>query len=248
MLRRLGNMLNTDVIFPCPLLYMTAGWIYGVAEGRDNTIFVLFLRYIMNDVTSLFLMKEKIVFATNNSHKLSELRQIVGERYEILSLADIDCHDDIPETADTLEGNALLKAQWVKEHYGYDCFADDTGLEVDALGGAPGVHSARYAPGEGHDAAANTALLLKNLQGVANRKARFCTVIALLQGDRTMMFEGEVKGCILTAPRGEGGFGYDPVFMPEGWDKSFAEASAEEKNAVSHRGRATRALLEYLNH
>jgi len=191
-------------------------------------------------------MAEKIVFATNNSHKLSELRQIVGNRYEILSLADINCHDDIPETADTLEGNALLKAQWVKDHYGFDCFADDTGLEVDALGGAPGVHSARYAPGEGHDAAANTKLLLKNMEGVENRSARFRTVIALIKGKDTVMFEGEVRGSILESPRGEGGFGYDPVFQPEGWEKTFAEATADEKNAVSHRGRATRALLDYL--
>lgn len=189
---------------------------------------------------------EKIVFATNNAHKLAELRQIAGDRYEILSLADIDCHDDIPETAETLEGNALQKARWVKERYGYDCFADDTGLEVEALGGAPGVHSARYAPGDGHDSAANTALLLKNMEGMENRSARFRTVIALINDGETRMFEGEVKGCILTAPRGEGGFGYDPVFMPEGWDKSFAEATPEEKNAVSHRGRATRALLDYL--
>lgn len=195
---------------------------------------------------SLTSMAEKIVFATNNAHKLSELRQIVGDRYEILSLADIDCHDDIPETADTLEGNALQKARWVKERYGYDCFADDTGLEVEALDGAPGVHSARYAPGEGHDAAANTALLLKNMEGKENRTARFRTVIALIKDGKTQMFEGIVKGCILTVPRGEGGFGYDPVFQPEGWDKSFAEASAEEKNAVSHRGRATRALLDNL--
>ncbi len=191
-------------------------------------------------------MAEKIVFATNNSHKLSELRQIVGNRYEILSLADINCHDDIPETADTLEGNALLKAQWVKDHYGYDCFADDTGLEVDALGGAPGVHSARYAPGEGHDAAANTELLLRNMEGIENRSARFRTVIALIKGNDTVMFEGEVRGSILESPRGEGGFGYDPVFQPEGWEKTFAEATADEKNAVSHRGRATRALLDYL--
>lgn len=189
---------------------------------------------------------QKIVFATNNAHKLAELRQIAGDRYEILSLADIDCHDDIPETAETLEGNALQKARWVKERYGYDCFADDTGLEVEALGGAPGVHSARYAPGDGHDSAANTALLLKNMEGKENRTARFRTVIALIKDGETRMFEGEVKGCILTASRGEGGFGYDPVFMPESWNKSFAEATPEEKNAVSHRGRATRALLDYL--
>lgn len=189
----------------------------------------------------------QLVFATNNTHKLAELRQIAGGRYEILSLADIGCHDDIPETADTLEGNALLKARWVKERYGYDCFADDTGLEVDALGGAPGVRSARYAPGDGHDSAANTALLLHNLEGETHRRARFRTAIALILGDREHLFEGIVDGDIATAPSGHGGFGYDPVFVPEGWTKSFAEATPDEKNAVSHRGRAVRALISFLS-
>ena len=191
-------------------------------------------------------MTNRIVFATNNAHKLGELRQIAGDRYEILSLADIGCHDDIPEDAPTLEGNALQKAKWVKERYGYDCFADDTGLEVEALGGAPGVHSARYAPGEGHDSQANMALLLRNMEGKTNRKARFRTVIAFAHGDEVDYFDGIVEGSILEAPRGEGGFGYDPVFQPDGWDMTFAEASAEAKNAISHRGRATRKFLEYL--
>lgn len=189
---------------------------------------------------------EKIVFASNNPHKLEELRKMVGPGLAILSLSDIGCHDDIPETADTLEGNALLKASWVKEHYGYDCFADDTGLEVEALDGAPGVHSARYAPGEGHDAAANTALLLKNLAGKNNRKARFRTVIALIKGNDTHMVDGIVEGRIMETPAGGGGFGYDPVFMPDGWNKTFAEATADEKNAVSHRGRAVAKLLALL--
>lgn len=189
---------------------------------------------------------EKIVFASNNPHKLEELRKMVGDRLTILSLSDIGCHDDIPETSDTLEGNALLKARWVKERYGYDCFADDTGLEVEALDGAPGVHSARYAPGEGHDSAANTALLLKNLEGEENRKARFRTVIALIKDGKTYTVDGIVKGHIIDTPAGCGGFGYDPVFMPDGWNKTFAEASADEKNAVSHRGRAVTALLELL--
>lgn len=192
-------------------------------------------------------MKRKIVFATNNAHKLEELRRIAGSGFEILSLADIGCHDDIPETADTIEGNARLKACWVRDHYGFDCFADDTGLFVDSLGGAPGVYSARYAGGEGHDSAANTALLLKNLTGKTDRRARFRTVIALTEGpDSVRLFEGSVEGEIMEQPAGCGGFGYDPVFRPLCWDKTFAEASADEKNAVSHRGRATRLLLTWL--
>ena len=191
-------------------------------------------------------MENTIVFATNNAQKLSELKQIVGDRINILSLADIGCHDDIPETADTLEGNALQKARWVSERYGYDCFADDTGLEVACLGGAPGVCSARYAGGEGHDSAANMALLLKNMEGAHDRSARFRTVIALIR-DGTHLFEGEVHGEILTAPSGTAGFGYDPVFRPLGWDITFAEASSEMKNSISHRGRAVRALVEYLS-
>ena len=189
---------------------------------------------------------KQIVFATNNAHKLSELRQIVGEKFDILSLADIDCHDDIPETADTLEGNAAIKARWVRDKYGYDCFADDTGLEVAALGGAPGVHSARYAGGEGHDSEANMARLLSELDGVADRHARFRTVICLTLGGEEHFFDGIVEGEILTGPRGSEGFGYDPLFRPDGWTKTFAEATALEKNAVSHRGRATKKLIDYL--
>ena len=201
---------------------------------------------IIINVLSDFLMQE-IVFATNNQHKLSELRRIVGERFHILSLSDIGCHEDIPETADTLTGNAFQKARYVKEHYGYDCFADDTGLMVDALGGAPGVYSARYA-GPGHDSAANMRLLLHNMQGVTDRSARFVTVIALLLNGEELTFEGCVEGEILTAPEGEGGFGYDPVFRPEGHDVSFALMTADAKNAISHRGRATARLMEYLDH
>ena len=190
---------------------------------------------------------KKIVFATNNSHKLDELRAIAAGRFEVLSLADIDCHDDIPETADTLEGNALQKARYVKQHFGYDCFADDTGLMVDALDGAPGVYSARYA-GPGHDSAANMAKLLSEMEGKTDRRARFVTVIALIEGDRETTFEGCVEGRILTAPDGNAGFGYDPVFAPDEADgRSFASMSAEEKNAISHRGRATRRLMEYLD-
>ncbi|MDE6395173.1 MAG: non-canonical purine NTP diphosphatase [Duncaniella sp.] len=189
---------------------------------------------------------QEIVFATNNQHKLAELRRIVGDRYRILSLADIGCHEDIPETADTLEGNARQKARYIREHYGYDCFADDTGLMVDALGGAPGVYSARYA-GPGHDSAANMRLLLANMDGKTDRSARFVTVIALILDGREMTFEGRVEGEILTSPEGEGGFGYDPVFRPEGREVSFAMMSADDKNSISHRGRATAKLIEYLD-
>lgn len=190
---------------------------------------------------------QEIVFATNNQHKLSELRRIVGKRFRILSLSDIGCHEDIPETADTLRGNALQKARYVREHYSYDCFADDTGLMVDALGGEPGVYSARYA-GPGHDSAANMRLLLENMRGVTDRSARFVTVIALILNGQELTFEGCVEGEILTAPEGDGGFGYDPVFRPEGFDISFALMTADAKNAISHRGRATARLMEYLDH
>lgn len=191
-------------------------------------------------------MKRRIVFATNNAHKLEELRAIAGDRLEILSLADIGCHDDIPENEPTIEGNAIAKARWVRDRYGYDCFADDTGLMVDALGGEPGVHSARYA-GPGHDSQANVDLLLSRLAGIADRKAHFTTVIALTEGDEVKVFEGRVDGEILTERDGEGGFGYDPVFRPDGYAESFASMTPEEKNAISHRGRATARLLEYFN-
>lgn len=191
------------------------------------------------------LNMQDIVFATNNQHKLEEIRRIVGGKFRILSLKEIGCEEDIPETADTLEGNALMKARFVKEHYGYDCFADDTGLMVDALGGAPGVYSARYA-GPGHDSAANMALLLKNLDGVTERSARFVTVIALILNGQEMTFEGRVEGEILTVPAGTSGFGYDPVFKPTESSVSFAEMSADAKNAISHRGRATAKLMTYL--
>ncbi len=189
---------------------------------------------------------DKLVFATNNAHKLGELRKMLAGRFCVVSLADIGCHDDIPEDADTFEGNALAKAQWVLERYGLDCIADDSGLEVDALGGAPGIHSARYA-GAGHDDAANNAKLLSELAGAADRSARFRTVIALVRKDHEpMFFHGTVEGTILYAPQGDAGFGYDPLFVPQGWSKSFAEASPDEKNAVSHRGRAVRELCKYL--
>lgn len=189
--------------------------------------------------------KKTLVFVTNNSHKLAELRAIIGDDFDLCSLADIGCGDDIPEPFDTLEENALAKARWVKQRYGFDCFADDTGLEVDALGGQPGVRSARYA-GDGHDSAANMALLLKNMENHDRRTARFRTVIALIEGDDEHLFEGVVEGNILREQHGEEGFGYDPVFQPLGWDRTFAQASPSEKNAVSHRGRAVKKLIDYL--
>ena len=190
---------------------------------------------------------KKIVFATNNAHKLQELRQILGNQYEILGLADIGCHEDIPETADTIEGNACMKAEYVKQHYGYDCFSDDTGLEIDALNGEPGVLSARYA-GPGHDSEANIEKVLKKLDGVTERTARFRTAIALLQGDEMHLFEGQVEGVILTERHGTGGFGYDSIFQPvEGDGSTFAQMSPQDKNSISHRGRAVAKLVEFLN-
>ncbi len=188
-----------------------------------------------------------LIFATNNTHKLDELRQILAGRYNVLSLNDIDCHEDIPETAPDIEGNAVMKAQWVHEHYGIDCFSDDTGLEVDALNGEPGVRSARYAT-DGHDSEANIDKLLGKLQGVTERSARFRTVIALIRDGELHTFRGEVEGEILTERHGMGGFGYDSVFRPvEGDGRTFAQMSAEEKNAISHRGRAVARLCEFLN-
>jgi len=231
----------------------------------------------------------KIVFATNNKHKLEEIRSILGEDFEVLSLNDIGCHEDIPETADTLEGNALQKAQYIFEKYGYDCFADDTGLEVQALGGEPGIYSARYAALDGdgsisHDSEANMTKLLHKLEGVENRQARFRTVIALIthpqslpkggksdmisvnKGNQTSLpsggieggynpspregnrvgFEGIVNGSIIRERRGGEGFGYDPIFQPEGYDKTFAELGSEIKNHISHRARAVQKLADYL--
>lgn len=186
-----------------------------------------------------------IVFATNNAHKLEEVRAIISGEINIVSLADIGCHDDIPETAETLEGNALLKAQYIKEHFGYDCFADDTGLEVETLNGEPGVRSARYA-GNNHDASANMEKLLRVLEGNPNRKARFRTVIALLADGQVIYFEGTVNGRIIEEKRGTTGFGYDPVFMPDGYDETFAELGADIKNEISHRAIATRKFAERL--
>ncbi|MBO4905814.1 MAG: non-canonical purine NTP diphosphatase [Bacteroidaceae bacterium] len=191
-----------------------------------------------------------IVFATNNAHKLDEVRQILGNSMEVLSLKDIGCNVDIPETADTFEGNAWQKARYVKEHFGYDCMADDSGLEVDALGGEPGVRSARYAAtadGQGHDSEANMDLLLTKMQNITDRRARFRTALALIYNGDEQLFNGVVEGHILTERHGMGGFGYDPIFQPSGYDLSFAEMTAEQKNAISHRGRAIQQLVQYLN-
>lgn len=195
-----------------------------------------------------FFMKNQlaeIVFATNNLHKLEEAHALAAGKMKILSLSDINCHDDIPETADTLEGNALIKARWVKEKYGYDCFADDTGLMVDALDGAPGVYSARFA-GPQCNANDNMALLLEKLKGVVDRKARFVTVIALVKDGKEHLFTGKVEGTIATEPHGTEGFGYDPVFIAEESGLPFAEMSQQDKNAISHRGRAMRQLIDFL--
>lgn len=188
---------------------------------------------------------KNIVFATNNKNKLQEIREIVDGKYNILSLSDIGCHDDIPETEDTIEGNAFLKARWVKERYGYDCFADDTGLEVESLGGRPGVYSARYA-GEDCNSERNIDKLLSELADKTDRKARFLTVIALIKDDYEKKFEGTAEGRISKERHGEEGFGYDKVFIPAGFEKSFAQMSSSEKNAISHRGKATEKLIEYL--
>ena len=188
----------------------------------------------------------KIIFATNNAHKLSEVQAVLGEGFELVTPRMCGVEEEIPETAETLEGNARQKAHYLHERTGLDCFADDTGLEVEALGGAPGVHSARYAT-DGHDTAANNRLLLKNLAGEANRRARFRTVICLIERGEEHLFEGIVEGRIIDHETGTEGFGYDPLFVPEGFDRTFAEMSAEEKNAISHRGRAVRKLVEYLH-
>jgi XTP/dITP diphosphohydrolase len=188
----------------------------------------------------------KLVFATNNEHKLNEIQSMLGTRFRLLSLADIGCFDDIPETKNTLEGNASQKARYIYEKYGYNCFADDTGLEVDALGMAPGVYSARYA-GPQRDAVDNMNKLLFELDKINNRSARFRTVISFIMNGSETLFEGKVEGQILNGPRGKQGFGYDPIFQPDGFDVSFAEMELNEKNKISHRGRAFTKLINFLN-
>lgn len=192
------------------------------------------------------IMSKKIVFATNNKHKLEEVRGILGASVSVLSLQEIRCFEDIPETADTLEGNALLKASYVKKYYGYDCFADDTGLEIKILNNAPGVYSARYA-GEAKDSKANMRKALSELEGKLDRSARFRTVIALLMEGNEYLFEGTVEGNIIESPRGTTGFGYDPVFVPSGYNETFAELGIEIKNKISHRAEAVKKLKTFLD-
>jgi len=189
---------------------------------------------------------ERLVFATNNQHKLSEVRHILPADVPILSLQDIRCFDDLPETAETLEGNALMKAEYVYNHYGYNCFAEDTGLEVKVLDNRPGVFSARYA-GEEHDSEQNIQKLLHDLEGVEDRKARFRTVVALIEEGNIHYFEGVITGHITTHPSGEGGFGYDPIFVPDGYTQTFAALGNNLKNKISHRALAIDKLKNYLN-
>jgi len=188
---------------------------------------------------------KKLVFATNNKHKLDEVRAILEPEFSIVSLAELNCTEDIPETADTLDGNALIKAQYIHDKFGLDCFADDTGLEVDALNGEPGVYSARYA-GEDHNAQNNMCKVLAMLGENKNRSAKFRTVIALIQGGQTTYFEGRINGNITVQPRGASGFGYDPIFVPENYVSTFAQLSAEEKNQISHRALSVKKLVDYL--
>ena len=192
-------------------------------------------------------MTRTLVFATNNPHKLREIREIMPDHVTILSLADIHCEGDIPETADTLEGNALIKAHYVYDRYGFDCFADDTGLEVEALNGGPGVHTARYA-GESQDPDANMKKMIAEMQENTNRHARFRTVIALIEKGVEHLFTGIVDGEIATEPRGEQGFGYDPIFIPEQTGLTFAQMGEEGKNQISHRARDVGKLLDFLQH
>lgn len=194
---------------------------------------------------------KRIVFATNNQHKLQEIREILSPEFEIVSLKEIGCHEDIPETGNTLEENALQKARYISERYHISCFADDTGLEVEALEGAPGVHSARYAEGTDHDSEANMTKLLRELEGKENRQARFRTVIALIElgedeTENVHLFEGIVEGHISTKRQGTEGFGYDPIFVPEGYEKSFAALGETIKNHISHRARAVKKLADHL--
>lgn len=188
----------------------------------------------------------KLVFATNNRHKLEEITRMLGDKYEVVSLEQIGCREDIPEDHETLQGNALQKARYVKDHYGYDCFADDTGLEIEALNDRPGVYSARYA-GPAKNPEDNMRKVLSEMKGKDNRNARFRTVIALILDGKEHCFEGRVDGKILTKRQGKTGFGYDPIFCPDGYKESFAEMDMDRKNRISHRGKAVEKLVKFLN-
>lgn len=194
---------------------------------------------------NIYLKVEKLVFATNNLHKLQEVKAILDGKVQIQSLSEIGCLDEIPETADTLEGNALLKAKFVYDRFQLDCFADDTGLEIEALGGEPGVFSARYA-GLEHDSYKNRMKVLRLMEQQTNRKAQFRTVIALVLQGKEYLFEGKVEGVITREPRGEGGFGYDSIFVPNGYEQTFAELSAEQKNQISHRAHAVKKFADFI--
>jgi XTP/dITP diphosphohydrolase len=189
----------------------------------------------------------KLVFASNNKNKIKEIQLLVPTTFQILSLEDIGCTEEIPETAETIEGNAILKANYVTENYGYDCFADDSGLEVDALSGEPGVYSARYA-GEPKDDDKNIQKLLENLKNISNRKANFKTVICLNINGEQHLFTGIINGTIINEKIGSNGFGYDPIFVAENYTKTFAELTIDEKSSISHRGIAVRQLVEFLDH
>ena len=215
---------------------------YRVQKLKILSIFVPDSHYEYNQAIT---MKRKLVFVTNNKHKLEEISAILEDKIELLSLNDIHCNADIPETAETLEGNALQKAEYIHQHYGLDCFADDTGLEVTALGGAPGVHTARYAGN--HDSEANMNKLLAELREKNDRSAQFRTVIALIIKGKEFLFEGIVKGTIATEKAGNGGFGYDPIFIPEGYNVTFSEMGNDSKNHISHRALAVEKLYNYLN-
>jgi len=188
---------------------------------------------------------KKIVFATNNQHKLHEVKAVLGNEIEIISLEQLNCHEDIPETGNTLEANALIKAKYINDKFGLDCMADDTGLEVEALGGEPGVYSARYA-GEEQNSKKNMEKLLDNLEDSNNRNAAFRTVIAFIENNKIHYFEGVIQGEIIREARGKDGFGYDPIFVPTGYTKTFAELGSDEKNKISHRALAVNKLVEYL--
>ena len=192
------------------------------------------------------IIMQQLVFATNNAHKLTEVQAAVAGKIKLLSLNDINCHDDIPETGDTFKANASIKSNYIYNKFNLNCFGDDSGLEIEALNGAPGVYSARYA-GEHGNHAANNAKVLENLKGITNRRARFITVISLLWKGAEYFFEGTVEGTIREELSGTEGFGYDPIFQPEGYDITFAEMTLEQKNAISHRGRAVQKLVDFLN-
>ena len=208
---------------------------------KELTIISLFITLY----TISYSIMKQIVFATNNKHKLEEIRNILDNALNILSLDDINCHEDIPETGSTIEENALIKARYIKEKYGYDCFADDTGLEIKSLNNEPGVYSARYA-GNDHNSEKNMQKVLENLKGKNDRSACFRTCIALITGNNEYLFEGKIEGEIITEKKGESGFGYDPIFVPDGYTQTFAELGNDIKNKISHRALAVKKLINFL--